>query len=74
MIENGKNGSLVDFFDIDRMADIASKVLDAPGDFKHLGKAGTAMIQEHFSLDVCLPRMLELYEMCSDRRIQVRAD
>jgi glycosyltransferase involved in cell wall biosynthesis len=62
MIEPGRNGLLVDFFDVEGFAREASRVLDAPGDFKPLGAAGVEMIQSRYSLDVCLPQMLALYE------------
>jgi glycosyltransferase involved in cell wall biosynthesis len=62
VIEPGKNGLVVDFFDVEGLANTASKVLDAPGDYKHLGRAGIELIRERYSLDVCLPRMLALYE------------
>ena len=57
-----------DIFDIEGMANLASQVLDAPGDYKHLGKAGVEMIQSKYSLDVCLPQMLQLYEEASAPR------
>ena len=56
------NGLLKEFFDIDGLADQACRVLDAPSDYKHLGRAGVEMIQSRYSMDVCLPRMLALYE------------
>ncbi len=62
MIQHEKNGLLFDFFDVEALAARASAVLDAPQDYKHLGKAGIEMVREHYSLDVCLPRMLALYE------------
>ena len=62
MITHGKNGLLVDFFDIEGMASVASTVLDAPHVFKDLGRAGVEMIRNKYSLDVCLPKMLQLYE------------
>jgi glycosyltransferase involved in cell wall biosynthesis len=62
MIEHGKNGLLVDFFDVEKMAEMASEVLDQPQAYKGLGQAGTAIIRERYSLEVCLPRMLALYE------------
>jgi glycosyltransferase involved in cell wall biosynthesis len=62
MIRDGHNGLLADFFDVERLAELAGKVLDNPADFKHLGQAGVNMIQEHYSLAVGLPRMLALYE------------
>jgi glycosyltransferase involved in cell wall biosynthesis len=61
MIEPGKNGLVADFFDVEGLAREAGRVLDAPGDYKHLGRAGVEMIRERYSLDVCLPRMLDLY-------------
>jgi glycosyltransferase involved in cell wall biosynthesis len=62
VIEEGKNGLLCDFFDIEGFAAKASQVLDAPGDYKHFGRAGIELIRERYSLDVCLPQMLELYQ------------
>jgi glycosyltransferase involved in cell wall biosynthesis len=62
MIEHGKNGLLTDFFDIQALAHAAQTILGAPADYKHLGRAGADMIREHYSLEVCLPRMLRLYE------------
>jgi hypothetical protein len=41
-------------------------MLDAPGDYKHLGRAGVEMVRQRYSLDVCLPRMLALYEDAVD--------
>src|SRR5262249_145244 len=66
MIQHGRNGLLADFFDVEGLADLAGRVLDAPEDFKHLGRAGVEMIRERYSLDVCLPRMLGLYEDAID--------
>lgn len=62
MIQHGRNGLLAGFFDVDRMVEIANEVLDAPAAYRHLGEAGTEMIREQYSLDVCLPKMLALYE------------
>jgi glycosyltransferase involved in cell wall biosynthesis len=62
MIEHGRNGLLADFFDVEALADAADKVLDRPQEYRHLGRAGVEMIRERYSLDVCLPRMLALYE------------
>jgi glycosyltransferase involved in cell wall biosynthesis len=67
MIEHGKNGLLADFFDVEGLATAAGKVLDAPQDFKHLGRAGVAMIRERYSLEVCLPQMLALYQQVLQR-------
>jgi len=68
MIEHGRNGLLVDFFDIEGLAATASKVLDSPADYKHLGQAGVEMIRSRYSLEVCLPQMLRLYEDALSQR------
>jgi glycosyltransferase involved in cell wall biosynthesis len=62
MIEPGRNGLLADFFDVEGLADVAGKVLDRPQEYKPLGRAGVEMIRQRYSLEVCLPRMLALYE------------
>jgi glycosyltransferase involved in cell wall biosynthesis len=53
MIAHGENGLLVDFFDVDAWVEAANRVLDRPGDFKPLGLAGTRMIRDRYSLEVC---------------------
>jgi glycosyltransferase involved in cell wall biosynthesis len=68
VIQHGRNGLFTDFFDVEAMADAAGRVLDAPGDFKHLGQAGVALVREKYSLDVCLPQMLALYRDARDGR------
>ena len=62
MIRDGQNGLLAEFFDVEGLAELAGRVLNAPLSYKHLGRAGVKMIGEHYSLEVCLPRMLALYE------------
>jgi glycosyltransferase involved in cell wall biosynthesis len=62
MIAHGHNGLLADFFNVEAMMEAASRVLDAPQEHRPLGRAGVEMIRERYSLDVCLPRMLALYE------------
>jgi glycosyltransferase involved in cell wall biosynthesis len=61
MIEHGKNGLLADFFDTDELADTACKVLQNPEAYRHLGTAGTEMIQKNYSLELCIPQMMQLY-------------
>jgi glycosyltransferase involved in cell wall biosynthesis len=62
VIQHQENGLLADFFDLDQLVEQAQRVLDDPPAFAHLGEAGQKLIQEHYSLDVCLPQMLELYQ------------
>ncbi len=67
MIEHQRNGLLVDFFDIDGLVATADRVLDQPGDFRHLGQAGVEMIRSRYSLSDCLAQMLHLYEQVLGR-------
>ena len=67
VITAGEGGLLAEFFDVDRFVAQANEVLDDPAAFRHLGVAGAAMVRERYSLDVCLPRMLALYEEVTGR-------
>jgi glycosyltransferase involved in cell wall biosynthesis len=62
VITDGHNGLLTDFFDHEAMADRVEQVLDRPDDYRHLGAAAVERIRQQYSLDVCLPQMLRLYE------------
>lgn len=62
IITHGENGLLVDFFDVDAFVDQASRVLDEPREFKHLGQAAQRLIRERYSLDVCDKLHLQLYQ------------
>jgi glycosyltransferase involved in cell wall biosynthesis len=62
MIKNGVNGVLFDFFNVEALAELASQLLDRKDEYKVLGKQGAAIIREKYSVDVCLPKMVELYE------------
>src|SRR5262249_48762184 len=66
MVRHGYNGLLTDFFDVEGLADAAGRVLDAPQEYKPMGQAGVEMIRERYSLEVCLRRMLDLYEDAID--------
>ena len=62
VVEHGRNGLLVDFFDVDAMVETADRVLDCPQDYRPLGAAGAELMRERYGLDVCLPQMLAMYE------------
>jgi glycosyltransferase involved in cell wall biosynthesis len=62
MIKSGVNGVLFDFFDADALAELTSQLLDRREEYKVLGRQGAAIIKEKYSIDVCLPQMVELYE------------
>ena len=62
MIKHGENGLMAGFYDVDRLSELALEVLEDPEQHRHLGRAGAAMIREHYSLELCLEKMLKLYE------------
>jgi glycosyltransferase involved in cell wall biosynthesis len=62
MIQHGQNGLLFDFFDVDSLVHQAHEILDDPARFQPLGAAGVEMIRNRYSLDVCLPQLVELFE------------
>jgi glycosyltransferase involved in cell wall biosynthesis len=62
MIKQGVNGVLFDFFDTDALADLTNQLLDRRDEYRVLGRQATAIIREKYSVDVCLPKMVELYE------------
>jgi glycosyltransferase involved in cell wall biosynthesis len=62
MIKHRYSGLLADFFDLECFVSLAHQVLDHPDQFKALGEAGAKMIREKYSLEVCLPQMVQLYQ------------
>jgi len=62
MIRDGENGLLADLFDSEAIADKAVRVLQDPGEFRPLGRAAEQMIQDHYSVQAVLPRMVQVYE------------
>jgi glycosyltransferase involved in cell wall biosynthesis len=68
MIEDGINGLLGDFFDVEGLAAKAVEVLRDPGAFRPLGRAAEQMVEQRYSLEAVLPKMLKLYEDAVSRR------
>jgi glycosyltransferase involved in cell wall biosynthesis len=68
IIRDGENGLLADFFDPEAFAARALRVLADPADFRPLGRAAEQLIRERYSMDVTLPRMLEMYEEAAQVR------
>jgi glycosyltransferase involved in cell wall biosynthesis len=65
LVTHEKTGLLVPFFDVEGFVEAANRVLDDPMAYKPLGRTGAALVREKYSLDVCLPRFLQL---CEDAR------
>ena len=62
MIVHGENGRLAGFDHVDGLADEALRVLADPESFRHLGEAGSRMIDARNSVEAVLPRIRALYE------------
>jgi glycosyltransferase involved in cell wall biosynthesis len=62
LIEDGRNGLLADFFDVDGFVAQANRVLDDPAAHRPLGRAAERLVAEKYSLEVVLPQMKALYE------------
>ncbi|MBI1309754.1 glycosyltransferase [bacterium] len=61
-IEPGRNGLLVDFFDIDGLARQVIEVLRDPAAYRSLGEAATRTVAEKYSLDVAVPKLVQFFE------------
>ena len=62
MIEDGRNGRLCDFFDVDGFATRAIEILRDPTAFRHLSEEAAAGIRRDYAIDVTLPRLANLFE------------
>ena len=62
VITDGENGLLRAFSDVDALARAALEVLERPEEFGELGRAAERTVVERYSLDVTVPRMIELYK------------
>jgi glycosyltransferase involved in cell wall biosynthesis len=67
LVTDGKTGLLHDFFDYEGMAERADRVLSDPGQYAPLGAAGAALVKERYSLDVCLPQLVGLFDEVARR-------
>jgi len=62
MIEDGGNGLLCGFSDVQGFADRAVEVLENPGRFRHLGEEAARRINADYAIDVTLPRLVKLFQ------------
>ena len=56
MIRDGENGLLVDFFDVEALADKAVAVLNDPAAYRPLGRSAEAIIVASTALKRCCRR------------------
>lgn len=62
LIEHGKTGLLTDFFNVDRFTELALDVLDRPGNFQEMGENARRLIEDKYTIERSLPKMLDLYQ------------
>lgn len=68
VVEDGRNGLLRGFFDVDALAAMALDVLKDPAEYRVLGEAARETIEERYALTVVLPHIVRLYEDVANRR------
>jgi len=69
VIEHGRNGLLVDFFDPTALADALVELLNNRKLAKTLGQAARQTVLEHYSLERCVPRQLALLKLVASRSL-----
>jgi glycosyltransferase involved in cell wall biosynthesis len=62
MIEDGRNGLLCGFYDVEGFATRAVEVLRDPAAFQPLGREASERIRRDYAIDVTLPRLARLFE------------
>ena len=62
MITDGQNGFLVDFFDIEAIANKTLEVLRDPDAYLSVRENAVRFVQDGYSVDAVLPKMLAMYE------------
>jgi glycosyltransferase involved in cell wall biosynthesis len=65
-ITNGRNGFLEGFYEVDRLAERALQVLEAPEQYRPLGEAGANLVRQRYDLRKTLPRLLKLFEQAKE--------
>ncbi len=69
VIRPGENGLVEPLFDVERLTEMALRVLDDPAEFAPLREAARRTIEESYSLEVCIPPLKEFFE-----RVTAKAD
>ena len=73
MIEDGRNGRLCGFSDVEGFASRAVEILRDPGAFRHLGQEAAERIRRDYAIDVTLPRLARLFEQAVHADREIRA-
>ena len=65
MIEDGRNGRLCAFSDVEGFAERAIEVLRDPAAFRRLGSEAAERIRNEYAIEVTLPRLARLFEQAA---------
>jgi glycosyltransferase involved in cell wall biosynthesis len=66
VIEAGRTGLVEPLFDVEGLVQTALQVLRDPGAHRPLGRAGRALMEEKYSLDACVPKLMAFFERCAE--------
>jgi glycosyltransferase involved in cell wall biosynthesis len=66
-IDDGVQGLLADFYDVDALTDKALQVLRAPEAHRHLGDAARARVMERYDYVKCIDRLVKLFAKVSGK-------
>jgi glycosyltransferase involved in cell wall biosynthesis len=62
VVTPGQNALLEPLMDTERLAETALQILADPAAHRPLGKAGRAVMEERYSLDVAVPELKDYFE------------
>jgi glycosyltransferase involved in cell wall biosynthesis len=62
IIEPDKHALVAPFFDVEVLAEKALRVLKSPEEFRPMGQAARAVVEEKYSVDLAVPELKEFFE------------
>ncbi|MCX7015370.1 MAG: glycosyltransferase [Candidatus Sumerlaeota bacterium] len=72
MIKHHETGLLFDFHDDKALAEMAVEVLKDPEAYRHLGHNAEELIRKHYSMEVIMPQMVDLYQDVANMKVDAR--
>jgi glycosyltransferase involved in cell wall biosynthesis len=67
IIEPGQTGLVAPLFDIEAQTQTALRILDDPAAYAPLGAAGRRLVEQRYSLDVCVPNLADYFRRMAQR-------
>jgi glycosyltransferase involved in cell wall biosynthesis len=69
VIDPGQNGLIEPLFDVEKLTETALRVLDDPAEFAPLRRAARQTIEESYSVDMCIPPLMEFFDRVAVRQV-----